>query len=113
MTSTLHSRPPTTREHRRRWRRPVSPRKSLRLSRGRRSVGRVESPSMGRCRVLAGVLAAFAAVVIVAGPAAAADPPLETADADLAAALACPPTFVHPEHPAVLLVHGTGSTPDE
>src|SRR5205823_12901620 len=51
--------------------------------------------------------------LVAAAPARAADPPLDAPRAQLAAALRCPATFSHPEHAPVLLVHGTGLTPDE
>src|SRR2546423_2595701 len=39
-------------------------------------------------------------------------PPLHARAAGLDGALACPVPFHHPEHPAVLLVHGTATTPE-
>ncbi|MBI5496283.1 MAG: lipase [Deltaproteobacteria bacterium] len=41
------------------------------------------------------------------------DPPLRTDPLERETALRCPEGFAHPEHEPVLLVHGTGVTPDE
>lgn len=68
---------------------------------------------MLRAIVLASVLALSTAPVATGQPSEAPGPPFEAEEPDLAAALACPAAFAHPEHPAVLLVHGTGSNPAE
>ena len=69
---------------------------------------------VSRClRLVVGALIAVTAIAGAAVPAKAAQPPIEASEAELSPALACPTTFAHPEHPAVLLVHGTGSTPEE
>jgi triacylglycerol esterase/lipase EstA (alpha/beta hydrolase family) len=39
-------------------------------------------------------------------------PALDVPEATLAQALVCPTLFSHPEHPVVLLVHGTATTPE-
>jgi triacylglycerol lipase len=62
-------------------------------------------------RLLTGALLALA-LALPATPAAA-DPPLDVPAGALAAALQCPSRFAHPNRPPVLLVHGTGITPDE
>lgn len=57
-----------------------------------------------------------AVVLLPSGPAGAqaeAGPALETDPATLDAALACPPTFEHPDRDPVLLVHGTATTSEE
>jgi hypothetical protein len=68
---------------------------------------------MLRAIVLASVLVLCTATAATAQAAGEPGPPLETTDGDLVAALSCPAAFAHPEQPAVLLVHGTGSTPEE
>jgi hypothetical protein len=68
---------------------------------------------MGRAVAIALLLALSSAAMATAQPAGEPGPPLATSEADLAAALSCPDTFAHPDHPAVLLVHGTGSNPQE
>ena len=56
---------------------------------------------------------ALVLVALGASPAAAKDPPLSVPAAQLRAALACRPTFEHPDRNPVLLVHGTAITPEE
>lgn len=59
------------------------------------------------------LLIAAVLVAAVAPGTAAADPPLTTPPSALGAALECPARFAHPDRPPVLLVHGTGITPEE
>jgi triacylglycerol lipase len=49
----------------------------------------------------------------LASAAPAADPPLDVPQSALRAALECPSRFAHRDRPPVLLVHGTGITPEE
>ena len=66
---------------------------------------------MGRGR---GITVALTVALLASAPArAAADPPLATPRAQLAAALTCPSAFTHPSHEPVLLVHGTGLDANE
>jgi triacylglycerol esterase/lipase EstA (alpha/beta hydrolase family) len=58
-------------------------------------------------------LAALLALLAAPAAARAADPPLTGPEGALRAALACPSRFAHANHPPVLLVHGTGTTPEE
>src|SRR4051794_23379652 len=58
-------------------------------------------------------LLAVLALLAVAAPARAADPPLRTPAAQLAAALSCPSGLASAPHEAVLLVHGTGLNAEE
>ena len=69
---------------------------------------------MLRTCLLAALLGAAATVVGPSSPAVAADddPPLSVPEAELDAALSCTP-FTHPDREPVLLVHGTGVTPEE
>ena len=59
------------------------------------------------------LVVAIVALLCAAGTAQAADPPLTTPPAKLAAALTCPSAFTHPARQPVLLVHGTGLDANE
>ena len=68
-----------------------------------------------RKAVTAGFLALAVVLVslVAARPAAAADPALSVPEGELAAALTCPATFQANGREPVLLVHGTGATPED
>jgi triacylglycerol lipase len=63
--------------------------------------------------VAVAVVVGLAMAPIATASAAPPGPPLDVPAATLAAALNCPNGFHHPEHDAVLLVHGTSVTADE
>ena len=62
---------------------------------------------------LACALAAALACCAAASPAAARDPAMTVPKAKLAAALRCPSGLTHPARDPVLLVHGTGTNPED